>query len=252
MGGWVVVGREGGREGTGGRGGRGELDQVSKQHLSTEELNGGCLVAMATSRARWTTQSRWLALKRHGAVPDLGSQPKQKKLRRGKTLVSLVQLNNMIVQASNRLSLSDFLVVDMHGTNPFLWPRLNLAPDQGPNCICLDSYLAYHRLANLNCDWDPSHGAAADTNGTIKEVGLWREQLLYCSAVNCVHGSPISPPRLQQLREATVEYLTNMDVKSCAIFHDALPKVVAGMELDIDIAGDTAVEECQLAIAIYI
>ena len=160
-------------------------------------------------------------------------------------LGSMIQLNNMIVQASNRLSLSDFLIPDMEAASPFSWPRLNLAPDQGPNCICMDSYLAYKRCANLNCDWDPSHGATADTNGTIKEVGLWREVLLYCSAVNCVHGSALSPPRLQQLREATIEYLTNMNVKSCAIFHDALPKVVKGMDLDIDMLSDTALEECR-------
>ena len=94
--------------------GGGGMDQVSKQHLSTEELSGGCGEAIAEAAAKWSTQSRWLSLKRHGGNHSLGVQPKTKKLRRCKTLGSLIQLNNMIVQTSNRLSLSDFLIPDIY------------------------------------------------------------------------------------------------------------------------------------------
>ena len=39
----------------GGMMGGGGMDQVSKQHLSTEELSGGCEGAMTEAKAKWST-----------------------------------------------------------------------------------------------------------------------------------------------------------------------------------------------------
>ena len=72
----------------GGMAGERGMDQVSKQHLSTEELNGGCEEAMTAAAVQWQTQSRWLSSKRAGGNLSLGVQPKAKKLRRGNTLDS--------------------------------------------------------------------------------------------------------------------------------------------------------------------
>lgn len=199
------------------------------------------------SRGQWIKASTWVAHKRSGetAMLDAAPEPKEKKRRRVKTYGSMVMLNNMHLQTTKKTLQRIFIETDVDGKfvlDPFLWPRVNVASDIGANCVCTDMYLGYGRRANFHSDWDPSHGAQADVAGTLKAVGLWRHQVLYCSAVNAVHGSLLSPPRLRQLRESAIDYLC-LNLKLCPLAHIALPEIVAQGCLDIDLAADTVIEE---------
>ena len=115
------VGQGGGGLGGGGgrvRGvGRGR-DQVSKQHLSTEELSGGCEVAVSAARASGPPSRGGSALKGMGGIPALGCNPRQKSFGEARR----IQLNNMVGQASNRSNLAASFVADLGASRHLVGP----------------------------------------------------------------------------------------------------------------------------------
>ena len=82
--------------------------------------------------------SNWIARKRRGDSTSV--EPRAPKYRRLKTFTSMVSLNNLIQESTAGKSLQDFIIeTDTDGAwriDPFKWPRLELAPDMGPDKVC--------------------------------------------------------------------------------------------------------------------
>eukprot|EP00959_Pyramimonas_sp_CCMP1952_P390035 8173797-Pyramimonas_sp.AAC.1 len=82
-----------------------------------------------------------------------------------------MHLSNQLVGSASCV-LGRFLIPRAEGGfflgSPFDWPLLNLAPDQGPDMVCLDYYLSYFLSMNLNVDYDISHALNNATKGALR------------------------------------------------------------------------------------
>lgn len=117
------------------------------------------------------------------------SATKVRERKRQKTYQTIMHINNMI-KSSTGLQLNDFVVPRDETTgqlqgNPFDWRHSNLAPDMGPDNVCLDHFLTYKVGMNLSIDYDVSHNLANCTKQALKTAPL-----LLCFLVV---GSPVAP-----------------------------------------------------------
>ena len=72
--------------------------------------------------------------------------------------------------------------------------------------------------------------------------GGWAGQVLMTAAGNCVYGSTLSPPRLQQIQETVDEYFATQN-KSDSLFQFWLPHLIKSLKLDFDLASEDVAED---------
>ena len=107
---------------------------------------------------------------------------------------------------------------------------------------CLSPDIVGIKAVNLNNDFDLAHGAHCDLKNTLKHCGLWHHEVLMTCAMNCLHGSLLSPPRLKQFQETVFHYIQTIDVNRCPMMTRQLPLIIAQMGLSIDPASPSAAE----------
>ena len=126
-----------------------------------------------------------------------------------------MQLNNFLIQMGIDEVLSHFLVRrNEDGSfvkDPFEWNGLTVAPDQGPDGMCLDGWAAYEKDLNYQSEWDPRHGSNNSSKHALKEEGEWRQVVLWVSSHNAAYGSTLSPSRQQQIQETMNELISIAD-----------------------------------------
>ena len=88
----------------------------------------------------------------------------------------------------------------------------------GGSNAAMDVFFTYHKEMNYNIDYDLLHGAHNDTDLTTNATGHKRHQCIMVSALNCLHGSKLAPPRLPQFRECVQEYVNTVDVSQCLVW----------------------------------
>lgn len=162
----------------------------------------------------------------------------------GQELRLLLQWDNILSMSTGR-GLDQFVVAATSEGElpcPFMWPHLAIACDQGADNVCALSYLQFASGVNVTEQYDPSHGAWNDARAAMREVGLWPHMILQICAMNALYGSRFSPPRLQQLREASFEYLQRTNPHECPLFAANLESLLAELDLDMSPMDPGAVE----------
>ena len=158
----------------------------------------------------------------------------------------MVSMHNMLLQSTG-FGLDHYHIAKTAAgklPDPFSWPHLNLSTDMGADNVAMDHYLAYQGHFNNHTDWDLSHGAHNDVcKDALKHTGLWRHMLSMLSAMNCAYGSTMSPPRLQQVRDAVSEYMTFANPATDAWFQLWLPHIIDQLGLSFSPADDSAAEQ---------
>lgn len=93
--------------------------------------------------------------------------------------------------------------------DPFLWPRLCIAPDQASDGVSLFHYMAYNPGMRINCQvsWDFSHGTWNDWRGAVKSCGCWGWFLVSLVSFNAFHGPWGEARFFQEMVGASTEYL---------------------------------------------
>ena len=154
----------------------------------------------------------WLKISRAAVKRKLGTEVPNstlvvaEKRRRLKSYSKVMQLENMLKPFQR--SLSDY-TIPMEDGKPlslFHWPSLSLCPDRGPDMICSSSFLQYGAKLNVSFDFDPSHDSKNVAKNALKQSGHYSFVVLVTAGMNCVYGSTLSPPRLQQIVETCQEY----------------------------------------------
>ena len=187
-----------------------------------------------------------MALRREGMeLAKHERSAKAKKRRRAKTFSATLMTNNMLRQLGLS-GLGHFRVEkDADGyylVSPFKWNHLHLCPDMGPAMMCMYGFLAYKLGLNVDFSFDLSHGAHNAAKATIKKVGLYRHEIVYCSAQNVTYGSALSPARLQQTREIVDEWFRTGDPNTDPWFQLHLPLLVKQMGLQVNLADESCAE----------
>lgn len=183
------------------------LAQEGVQYVSHQQTGGE--EARQCERRRWTAFGRSFVKRKLGLlVGKEHAPPPPPKRRRTKSFVTMMQVDNML-RGSVGASLADFQIrpgADGEFADPFTWRSLNLALDMGADMVCMFHYLCYDKQLNLSADWDLAHSSSNAAKNALKGCKLWTHQVLMSAASNCVYGSTLSPPRLQQIRECVAEY----------------------------------------------
>jgi hypothetical protein len=209
---------------------------VDKQYLTNYELEGD--EGRLRAAALWKGQSRALAQRQQGISGSAASYKPARKRRRVKAYMAIMQINNILVQMAKKSWLNYRIVPLVDGTypDPFAWEHLNLTTDMAANMVATDSFLAYEAEMNVNLDYDLSHGSMNCGKGALHECDLYKHVVIMCAAGNCAHGSTLSPPRLQQFRECTLEYLDEANPETDEHFQLALPLLVKQLDIQIDLS----------------
>ena len=193
----------------------------------------------------WRQKSQLAAQLKAGVTdkPSYTMGGSNAKRRRVKSMGTAFQLNNMVINATGSTLLRFKIEKNSDGgyDDPYTWPSLNLAPDMGPDEVALDHYLAYGASLNVNADYDMSHLLKNLGKCTLKNVGLWKNTVLYCTATNVVYGSTLSPPRMVQIRETLQEYF-RLESQTDGYFQMHLPILVQQLPLDVDITDPECAE----------
>ena len=126
-----------------------------------EALAVGDTARAVAAVADWRTRARAFVQGRKRARGIGGAEP-QKKKRRGAAALGLAVDNSLLAGAG--IGLAHFRVPEVAGVlqgDPFSWPRLGVAVDQGSDCVALVNALKYAPAVSVNvCEfWDMSHGA---------------------------------------------------------------------------------------------
>ena len=108
--------------------------------------------------------------------------------------------------------------------------------------VCLSGWLLYKKMINFKNDYDISHGSRCDLKLALKHLGLWQHELLVVTSINVLHGSLLSPPRLQQFREAAQDYFKTIDPNQCQLLGMHLRQIISQQNLDINPSSPTACE----------
>ena len=104
----------------------------------------------------------------------------------------------------------------------------------------MDGFFTYHKEMNYNIDYDLLHGAHNDTDLTTNATGHKRHQCIMVSALNCLHGSKLAPPRLPQFRECVQEYVNTVDVSQCLVWLSRYEEIIYQMKLPFAASDDDA------------
>lgn len=110
---------------------------MQKQYVTHEELGGE--EAKKIGAAAWRERSRWLAKRKMG-IATIEKPAPQRKRRRVKTYQAIMSVNNMLEQMCG-VNIGHFFgqaTPSGQFSNPFSWPHLNLACDQGADMMALD------------------------------------------------------------------------------------------------------------------
>lgn len=118
-------------------------------------------------------------------VPRKG-QGVKKKLKRGKTFVHAMNINNMCRQ-SGGFTLKRFQVHWPKGQSlptesPFNWAHVNFCEDRDSVNVCLDHALCYRRddadkKFNAHTDYDLNHTTTLSSAHAIKRANKWRRHV---------------------------------------------------------------------------
>ena len=140
-----------------------------------------------------------------------------------------MNIHNMLLQAGVPGGIKHFHIEWTDGKlpSPWTWNGLCLAPDQGPDNMCFDSFSGNHKNLNIWSEWDLRHGTNNSAKNALKENGHWRQIVLWTSSENCVYGSTLSPPRLQQIQETCNELFQIADPPNDELYQHWLPYIIA-------------------------
>ena len=142
----------------------------------------------AAKRSGTYSTMRW----HHASASSETVQPKS--IRSGvrmKTYQCVLQLNNML-QTSAGVTLAHFKgpsEAEMSEISAFDWKHLDVAPDQGPDMVCMDFFLCYCVGLNMTFNYDIDHATSNSGKQALKQAGLWSTAVLMAAASNAVYGS---------------------------------------------------------------
>ena len=108
----------------------------------------------------------------------------------------------------------------------------------GPDMVCAFGFVSRKLGLNVNFTFDLSHSTQNVGKATIKAVGLYRHEIIYCCAQNVLYGSVLSPARVQQIQEICEEWFETGDPNTDPCFLLHLERIVKQMKLQVDLASD--------------
>jgi len=205
-------------------------DYYGEAQLATDMEDKAGLDA---ARAGWRSRARQF-LNRGVEAGDGEEQhvEPQKKKHRVKAMVWGLALDNCLMSCTGK-GLEAFEISSLAGdraSDPYSWPELSVAPDQGTDGMCMAHALAYGwagKQYNVDLVWDPSHGGTNDIKLTVKATGLWHHELLTVVAA----AAPFSPfgdgTRRVQVQEAMAEYMAAHRPTTEPLFLSLLPDLLA-------------------------
>lgn len=208
--------------------------QECVQYVSHYQTGGE--VARVEDQKRWAAFGRSFVKRKLGQGGKESAPPRAPKRRRLKSYVTLMQIDNMLRGNADKC-LADFHIAPGPTgclPDPFTWPSLNLSPDSGPDMVCLAHFLAYAKGLNINADFDLCHSSSNSAKNALKRSKLWTHQVLMSAAANCVYGSTLSPPRLQQIRECVEEFFET-STPDDPYFQSYLPLLVDQLRLGVQL-----------------
>ena len=135
---------------------------VQKQYLTNHEVGGE--EGRRDALRIWRNRSRLQAKRKQGESTAGDPDAPARKRRRVKAFATMMTINNML-ECSAGVGIDHFVITrstDGRYPDPFSWPHLNLACDQGSDNMAMAHYLAYERGAHVHCDWDVTHGCHND------------------------------------------------------------------------------------------
>lgn len=125
-------------------------------------------------------------------------------------------------------SLEDFhLPSDKRPSDPFQWPWLGIAADQGSDGACLVAWLVRAGACNVEPFWDPSHRAWNCVKAGVRSAGLWCHMILQIMAFNSGHGPWQDDMRFHQLRDVVEANLGSLTPEQDDLFQLVLPGMLA-------------------------
>lgn len=122
-------------------------------------------------------------------------------------------------------------------SDPFRWPHLTIAADQGSDGMAAYWYLQHCQVnCMMLCDW--SHGAWADTKGMLRDMGLFPWWLLMMVTLNLAHGPFNDDVRYTQLNDAWSECARHLAPERCALYQQHVGSMVDEMSGAIELSGE--------------
>ena len=225
---------------------------MCKQYVSVDDY--GTCDQVTESRTSAAAKSRIFARRRNGVIKlkakKVDSTFPMAKMNRLKTYQTLMQVSHMLSKTTN-LSLADLIVEpDADGIfpNPWLWKSLSLAPDRGPDMSCMYHFATYKKHMCMPVSWDLCHILKCSTSKVLKAAKLWGHAVLYSAASNCVYGSTLSPPRIQQVRESVQHCMDGCSAGEDEHFMSILPLLVEQMPLQFSLADDDVANKVYKAV----
>ena len=139
----------------------------------------------------WADRARRWLQKRQLTEAGEGQRSckKPKKLHRAKSYHGVLAWDNGFQHGLGR-GLADLCLPKALADrgDPFSWPRINQAADQGSDNICGGNYFIYKQNCNLVRSWDLSHGVWRDFALTAKRSSQWAFFLVMTCCQNAFHG----------------------------------------------------------------
>ena len=179
-------------------------------------------------RRVWADRARrWLRKRQLTEAEGDGAGKKQKKMHRAKSYHGVLAWDNGF-QHSLGKGLADFCLPKALADrgDPFSWPRINQAADQGSDNICGGNYLIYNQNCNLVRSWDLSHGVWRDFALTVKRSSQWAFFLVMTCCQNAFHG-PWSEDRFYEtVRSAVDEMFVVCNPEADPLFSYYLPAIL--------------------------
>lgn len=192
-----------------------------------EEL--GMHQQLEDSKKVWVDRARRWLQKRQltEEAEDQGRAKKPKKVHRAKSYHGVLAWDNAF-QHSLGKGLAHFCLPAALADrgDPFCWPRINQAADQGSDNICGGNYFIYKQSCNLVRSWDLSHGVWRDFALTVKRSRQWPFFLVMTCCQNAFHG-PWSEDRFYEtVRAAVDEMFVVCSPEADPLFNHYLPAIL--------------------------
>jgi len=169
-------------------------NEVCQQYITWEEHAHDGTLPHESSDAEWNLFNDAMASRKRkfglGATKT-ASLWRPAKRRRMKTYQCVMQLNNML-KTSAGVTLAHFKgpsEAEMSEISAFDWNHLDVAPDQGPDMVCMDFFLCFCVGLNMTFNYDIDHATSNSGKQALKQAGLWSTAVLMAAASNAVYGS---------------------------------------------------------------